>query len=537
MSYSHLFSQTLSDEDLYIRCYTQFTGNRIPKNDSRLISIKEKKLNYINGCMDLLKSAEFGNDGIIKTIDPQTGKPVHESQRVLQTFNDFHRNWFESLDFNNWNQNEIYDNGEMAYHLSHALFTTKPFSKIISDENTYEALRYSPNNVFRDKSFTGPLYDSASSRLWVSQVKTLYTNKWGWGMWRSIPYKPRIPQAGVLIGIQTMPMDEDPIPFLNGTRSFQTPDPYLNVKKDTPTFNSLVSRYIDLSKMNVEDFKYSDLKAHTPYGSGIIGTVPYLLLNHGRPDYWSSDGVVSLPRRWSKAVVKDLLCRELPVLRKEDVSSLVNVNSATPFRASASCMACHGTMDPLAYGIRNMSTVSSAFSPWTQNEDGTKYFDINGNETTDPSLAYRRSPFTPFHIRKYEILKTDTSPFLKQTEDPDFYLKPPVGQFNFRTYDGKLIAHTFTDLQGNSSLGEHLKDLDDLYICAAKKYYQFLTGIDVPIYDFTDPTYPQAGAEELSHRNKVVSLGKNLKNHQSLQLLIKEIISLDLYKERGFGAK
>jgi len=533
---------TLSPAETYARCYSQFTGMRVPSNDVRLIDLKSNKINYVEACLNLLKLADLDDDGIAKTKDA-SGYPTLETQRILQTFNDFHRNWFENLNLPSSSTYELYDPGEMAYHISHALFTTKPYHKIISDENTYESIRYSPTNMQKYKWINGPHWESAI-RGWASTIRTLwgknkYGKDWQYGWWRTVPYNPRVPQTGVLIGFRQMPMDEDPIPFLQGSKLYFIVDPYLNLKRDSVSFKNLEYGY-SIPSTYRDDLKTSDLKAHQPYGSGVIGTVPYLLMNHGRSDFWKSDGLVNIPRKWSKFVLKDLLCRELPALRTEDVADMVQPNSVTPFRASNSCMRCHGTMDPMAYGIRNFSTVTSGGGSIQFDENGYQY-DASGAETgagtmnTNPAVS--KIYHTPVHIRKYETLRNDTAPLIKPTADVDFYLKAPVGEFNFRTYDGKLIRQQFTDLNGDKGLGHYLKDLDDMYICTAKKYYQFLTGIDVPIYDYTDPSMPQAGPEELIHRNRIINMGKNLKNHQSLQLLLKEIISLDTYKEKGFGAK
>jgi hypothetical protein len=74
-------------------------------------------------------------------------------------------------------------------------------------------------------------------------------------------------------------------------------------------------------------------------------------------------------------------------------------------------------------------------------------------------------------------------------------------------------------------LGQKLAATNDLYVCGAKKYYKFLTGVDINLRDLGDSSSAPLSPGEQFHRNKIITLGLNFKNHQSVRTLLQEIIS------------
>jgi hypothetical protein len=101
-----------------------------------------------------------------------------------------------------------------------------------------------------------------------------------------------------------------------------------------------------------------------------------------------------------------------------------------------------------------------------------------------------------------------------------------------RSYDGTLINLDVTSL---ADLGTKLADTNDLYVCAAKHYYQFLTGIDANLSDPGNPSTAAFTPGETFHRNNVINLGLSLKSDQSLRELFRRIFesSAFLYPDRG----
>ncbi len=539
---SSLSALELPAAELYVRCFSHMTGQRPLRSDPLLLQVKAGTKTYIAACMELFSKAKLDSTGVVTAKVGNAPDPI--AQRVLQTFNNFHNTWFTTLDFGSsvqCDQYDLIDNQEMSYHISNSLFGGAPYSQVITNDQTYAAIRTNPNNVNNTSSrVCGGAF--LSNVILLSTVNTV--SDWG-GKYRVAKWSPYIPQVGALIGIKPMP-DEPFIPYVAGLKAAWTADPYENYDQTKPYAQS------KSEEIGPNTFEYSassiktpsNTKLHKPYGSGIIGTVPYLVLNNGRKESFKADGVVNVARRWSKNVIKDVLCRELPVIRIEDTASAVQPTSGTPFRANASCVRCHNTMDPLAYGIRNLSTARfhENYASDFKNESGYTYNNENPGYVPNPSDPNDPKPkvwglFKTLFARKYPIRDPQATSFRREVADLRFHLQPPEGKFNFRDIYGVLHSQPFTDLTGPSSLGNYIKDLDDYYVCAAKRYYNFFTGINVPIYDFKDPTMPAPSTDELRHRNNVLKLGTDLKTTQSLELMIRDIISLDIYKQQGFGTQ
>jgi hypothetical protein len=75
--------------------------------------------------------------------------------------------------------------------------------------------------------------------------------------------------------------------------------------------------------------------------------------------------------------------------------------------------------------------------------------------------------------------------------------------------------------------------LDAFYVCAAKRYYQFLTGVSVNVEDIGAPGASQPTSAQMTQRDLVISLGRKLKQDQSVQNLIYRIIDSDAFKNIG----
>ena len=244
---------------------------------------------------------------------------------------------------------------------------------------------------------------------------------------------------------------------------------------------------------------YTGYNMNEHFGAGVIGTQAFLLsatqINFNEHLKFSDGGLVT-NRKWSKRVFSDLLCRDIPVLRNVDVVREVNINSSLSFRQGISCMGCHSSMDPMAGTIRNVMTLSTG--------------------RTDFGVA-RNVRF--FAARTPDLGHMDIP---SQSGNPDFSRSPATGRLKYRTYDGKLISEDVADL---SELGDAIAAQDDLYACAAKRYFYFLTGVNVPLFDIGDINSPQMSAGEMAARDIIIRYGQELKAHQSVRTLIRTIVS------------
>jgi len=273
-------------------------------------------------------------------------------------------------------------------------------------------------------------------------------------------WNPRLVQTGILVGIK--PMDE--------------PNPINGLEHNHKPFNG------------------TDVNQH--YGAGVIGSQAYLLGNNG--SLFSgvfNDGGIKIYRRWSQHVLSDLLCRDLPALRSSDVTPANRPGEYVPesdlsFRRGISCMGCHSSMDPMAGVLRNFSPI-----------------------TTSSAHLVRLMIYKPPGLSSapYPVLKGDEG----------FSARPPEGRLLYRSYDGSLVEANVNNLQ---ELGEEIANTNDLYVCAAKRYFEFLTGISVGLYDPGNINSPKLNETEQFYREKVIKLGIELKEDGVLKNLIRNII-------------
>jgi hypothetical protein len=252
-----------------------------------------------------------------------------------------------------------------------------------------------------------------------------------------------------------------------------------------------------------------DLKA--TFGGGILGDQAYLLHTIKEDaSIYKANGALKMPRKWAKGFLGELMCRELPMVRSGDGADLVSQTASAPFRKSAACIRCHVTMDRMAAVSRNFLYART--------------FDGACTDGTFPN-AYLLFKVTP------DLASGGVWPL---TTDADYWRRPSEGTLYYRGYNGDLVDQPVDSL---SSLGAAIANQKDFYVCAAKHYYEFFTGISADLRDIGDPA---AGIVlnkvQKAHREKVISLGESLQSHQSLRLMIKDIFDSSAYKAEHFEA-
>ncbi len=241
----------------------------------------------------------------------------------------------------------------------------------------------------------------------------------------------------------------------------------------------------------------------------------------------TSDGADKMQRRWAKNSLQ-LLCRPLPILRATDVNELVveynrrfpDPSTRIPYRESTSCMKCHAGIDPMAALIRNVTYAPSQVVD--NNGDGQveRYGDhLTMIKDVQPSLASEAATEFSFNA-----------------QDENFYQRPPRGSVRYRSFDGSMI---WVDINATSTtdaltkMGQTFAESRDLYACAAKRYLEFFTGIDANLSDLSDPVNSPISAADAKYRDLAIQLGDRLQTHQSLRLLVQDILELDLYRRRS----
>lgn len=150
-----------------------------------------------------------------------------------------------------------------------------------------------------------------------------------------------------------------------------------------------------------------------PLRGGILGASSYLLLNVNETLEFGANGGRKMPRKWSKAILHDFLCRQLPAIRVEDAIPCVVADSSVCFRRQAKCTQCHATIDRLASTLRGFRSLS-----------------LFGEEE-DQSSGYFAA-FWPF--------SQPEQPGWPALEDPEYDEQPPLGTLYYRRTRRPILA-------------------------------------------------------------------------------------------------
>ncbi len=461
-------AQNLTEVALFARCYSHITQKSLPLNHALKAQVKAGTLTAVDACMRVLDGAKLNASG---GAEGNLVSDTAEARDVLLTMNDFHRSWFPNDNIMRAIPYLEDFNGQPYVHdeTEPGLHVTRV---LLTDGLKFSEI-VTGNSAMEALRSNGPsLYNQnapADKRLKQNSSSVA-------GSSTIIDFNAPLVQTGQLLGVRRMT---------------------LNSAKQNLTTNSVSGSQVGSRYYNSP----GPIRVNESRGAGIIGTPSYLLLNLGRANENASDGGLVMNRRWSQSVMKDILCRDLPAIRVSDAAPYVQ-NTSTPltpsFRKAGTCMSCHATMDPLAGVVRNLS--------YAQN-----YY-----------ILYMGT----VHIRVWPTTQgPETGPV---DLDENFFQRPTRGNLLFRSYDGTLVN---TPVNSFTELGTALAGSNDLYVCAASRYFRHFTGIRVNLQDQGDPANVPISAGEKVYRDLVIKLGQDLKSSQSLRSLIRAIISSDLYKK------
>lgn len=514
----HVLSQDterVAEVNKFKKCYLMFVRYQAPDDHPYIADISSGRTSANDACLKLIENADISKG----TLSMENVEAV----AVLKTFNDLHRSWFSSLDLNmsleqtNGNPSAaIHDINESAYYYTYALFNPSfTFRETLTSDRPLVAKRYSelngdynpnrtlfvPRKVTRETGYYRGYMFSPTLRFATPEENY------------ALAENPPIAEVGYLTGLEIYE-DEFTPPLIYSTWPVIRVVDGKKVSEDEGEVNGWYG--------NKDQEEVTNIKQH--HGGGILGTQSHLMLNLGLKPTTDRvgipktfDGAFHLSRRWSKAVFNELLCRDIPVVRPRDAAPYLNLNSNLPFRKGLTCMGCHASMDPLAKIVGNMIvSQSSRYTGITAHMNG--------------------GPFVDIHVQMYHVAPNKVDESLASTleqwpdEDKDFRWRSPHGKFYFRTHDGELVSK---ELKNLSDLGAAISSTDDYYICAARKYLLFMTGIKAEIFDQGDFTAPSLNKRQTAHQNFVIKLGKELKEHQNIRKTIRDIIASPYFVKPG----
>jgi hypothetical protein len=452
------------------KCYALWVKQRIAMTDPLWIKVSTGAMSGTDACMSILDLGMLNSSGTLAQNADGSYNTIGAA--VQASFLQSHMSIFSVSDVSTTVARDFIQTGEVndynspAYHFSYSLFApNEKFSNIVTRTYDLHAIRDTTKTSRTMGAFTSNLTFLQDGGPHASLVNGVYASA-------TYPWNPTLIETGTLVGLK--------------------PESVVNAVQYPPSMTGLTTAQIDA---------YRGLNVGQNHGGGILGSQAYLLGNNDKltTQTVGVDGGINSYRLWSKAVLGDLLCRSLPALRSSDVlaGGFVQITSTLPYRQGISCMQCHASMDPMAGTIRNLRLGYSLYIP------GSGYGGVKYYAHFDPTMA--------------------SAPYPELGPDANFFKRPADGNVEYRSYDGTLINET---VSGVADLGAKLAATNDLYACAAKNYYRFLTGITVDLSDAMDPINPPSlSAADLAARNKVIALGQQLKTDQSLRSLVKNIVS------------
>lgn len=520
----------LTQVEIYHRCYMRMTKNVVPSvgfaKDLENAVRSGSKLG-VTACMELLETAN---------LDATTGRAQNlpEAQQILKTFHQLHSSWFQGKALGvrgtlvDSTTLLVQDIDEPSLYFLKALFgqTTKYNSTSLGSNLNYvftatEGLR----SIRENYTTAGVIKGNYISKYFVTNQEALLCNKLGVGCNAgNVNTQTGILSLDVASGLMGNVVNGVPDAVHPNLGTVSIPDsnmtsfgqlvgvegvkPVILPKQIvfSPVVNS--ANQTELNNYLSATVKMPGVNLTQHFGGGILGSQMFIMKNTGLGvdiinGSGDNDGDGRIHRRVAARIMQDLLCQNLPTLKESDVTP--DFSSPHTFKQSISCMRCHTSMDPMAYGYRNMGiyrTSNNEFDALQNNEVSIR----KGNTV----LGVIRIPEKP--------------------NSNVWALKTPTGTMTYRDHLGQLKNFNF---MSTSDLGDKLLNESDFYRCVTKRYYQFLTGINVNLY--SPPIYVNPSAPTYSelHRKKVEDLAQTLKTNRDLKDLIRGIISSDGFKYRN----
>lgn len=425
----------------------------VQPDDPFVAQVEAGTLSGAAACVKLLNLPVFTSSNRISTTLPAAQQDLAKS--ILRTMNDVHMSWFVNKKFNAGNGCQKFvtpstvDSTEPALFFTQALFDNNAdFSKAVTGARELRAIR----------SVDNPTLSIFDRRLASS-------DRIG-----GLPTSFKMTPNGELMGIMA---GQDPeVPFALALDLDESEDSRPRLTNPRPLANR---------------------------GGGLIGSQAYLLNNF--PDMAPAIyNLAKMPRPFAKYVFQDLLCRELPVISVDDakdwaVCPTCAIKPPTgakvlPFRQQASCVACHASMDQMGGIVRNYRffTQSTATNDLTCSQTQMKYKSVHV------------LPLAPTIAAGYGW---------GYSEDPNYHKRTALGRFVYRPMNGgKMINDPIANFE---ELGAKIESLEDYYICGAKRYYRYFTGIDVSLQPMTAAEVAALPEDQKFYRNKVLNLGRKFR--------------------------
>lgn len=460
--------------EVFKRCYIRMVRQVPVENDALFLAVKNGVKAADEACAELFDRARLNANGLLQN------RESGEAKAILRTFHDLHRSWFQSKTNAFTAASLLIRDMEEAplYFTRAALQQDVQFRSVVThdsglrgvrDQRTYpnEGNPFLAQRLVRYRSEFA--YADETDLIVAYNHTSLNGMNFVSGGDRALRRPAAaITEVGDLVGVR---------PSVN--LSF----PSFRAVRGTAEVDESIRKIM------------APFAANAHFGGGVIGSQGFLSANANLTNGQLPNEYTMINRRLTARVFEDLLCHQLPTLSDEDVAGEVNTASPHTFQRTSSCMRCHSSIDGMGFGFRNLFIWTSARNP---NVDGQN---VGLNVSGFAALAPKSGAAT-------------------------FAVQPPRGRLHYR----ELVTGVRRSANFNSlaELGTRIADSQDLYVCAAKRYYKFLTGVDV---DLT-----RAATLELDklHQDQVMKLAAEFRTHQSVRSLLKQIFASRVFQTGNY---
>lgn len=497
---------SLSESEIYERCYERLVRDSVPYDDAIAAQVKAGSLKGATACLRLFDRAQLqpaGESIVLPNRSDRVGIAI------LKTFNDFHRSLFQNKVFLTANTRTpaalIYDQEEPALYFTRALLGKDVrFDSVVNSETGIAGVR--------ERSMTPELSNFQAQRIfsWPRTFPAYSDFVIGYEIGPSIrDVSPMhvldsdLTLTGALVGVKSresivVPASAHPLrgAFTKGS----SPEDMQRIPLSTCKLGGVVDPTCLIYKEKLQaDSANINLARH--FGGGILGSFGFI----GNNSNLVADVVpfyeLQTHRRLGSRIYEDLMCMQMPVLNASDVpAGEVKVKSPYPFRRSSSCMSCHHAIDKTASIYRN------------------KFMTVTATPNVNVQSVGIGLPY---------IVDLGAAP-----STGHYNLQGEVGSLIFRQRLGSARPRVVrADVNSIKELGKAIAAQREFYDCAAKRYYQFFTGINVNL------TAPETDPVSKRHQDFVLSLGAKLKTEQNLRTLVQRILASPQYKTRNFQAE
>lgn len=495
-------AKPLTEAQIYRRCYAQLSQVAVPINDARLTQINNKQITGVQACSQLLAEADFDSQGRLRIISPLTIK-------IVKSFTDFHRSWFtnsrleQSTDYSletDGSTMDVFDASEPALFITRQLFLPgAQYRNILRGSQGVQAIRQEDRSISAALGFNAEM--TVPSRFYFGNNGGIQENKFTFANGAGTVFQAE--------NLASRPAEDFVIlPKMNAGE-------IVGVQMNTfaqmiPNFYLRLFHADQNAKTNYGDTIDYAFDIYKNRGGGILGSSTFFMMNSGHTKGQIFNGSTKVPRAWTKASMESLMCSPFPSLRESDISQFVVGGSSAPFRNSSSCVQCHATLDPFAYVARNRVVGNSDFTNYI------KATVLVGN----------------FKATMSSVAGWPSEPV------PNFHRQEPKGRLYYRSATGALVDRSVND---SEEMGQAMSETEDFYQCAAKRYFQYFTGINVSLYDRTNPANSELNRmltkADKDDRKFIEKLAKELRSTQSLPNMVRQIIGSDYYKYPDYRAE